>query len=86
MLRKDGSAKPAYHALHDLIKGQWWVAPTDATTDEFGAVGLTGWAGFYELDLLDENGSVVSTTPFTLSRRETGMRELMVSAQAAVES
>lgn len=86
LLRKDGSAKPAYHALHDLIKGQWWVAPSEATTDEFGAVGLTGWAGFYELDLLDENGSVVSTTPFTLSRRETGTRELMVSAQAAVES
>ncbi|WP_204304946.1 hypothetical protein, partial [Stenotrophomonas maltophilia] len=28
LLRADGSRKPAFDALHGLIRGEWWLEPT----------------------------------------------------------
>lgn len=43
--RADGSPKPAYDALRQLIRGDWWLAPSTSWTDEHGAVLLSGFAG-----------------------------------------
>ncbi|MBO4767368.1 MAG: 1,4-beta-xylanase, partial [Lachnospiraceae bacterium] len=48
VLRKDGSPKPAYEMLKDLIRNEWWTV-SDVTTDEEGYVTLTGFKGDYEL-------------------------------------
>lgn len=47
LLRADGSRKPAYHALHGLVRGEWWLAEAQDRTDHAGRVGLTGFAGEY---------------------------------------
>ena len=48
VLRKDGSPKPSYEMLKDLIHNEWWTV-SDVTTDEEGYVTLTGFKGDYEL-------------------------------------
>jgi hypothetical protein len=48
LVRADGSKKPGYDALHELIKGEWWLPPTTVTTDSDGRFGLRGFAGDYE--------------------------------------
>jgi len=48
-LRADGSPKPAYDALHALVKGEWWLNPTTLRTDDQGRVRVRGWRGAYEL-------------------------------------
>lgn len=47
-LRKDMSPKPAYEALHQLIKEKWWTNAT-ATTDQQGRCRLRGTLGEYRL-------------------------------------
>ncbi len=49
LLRADGSTKPSYDALHGLIKGQWWVAPTRVVTDADGCFALRGFFGDYRI-------------------------------------
>ncbi len=48
-VRVDGSLKPSYHALHSLIKGEWWLPPTTLVTDEAGRVRFTGFLGDYRV-------------------------------------
>jgi endo-1,4-beta-xylanase len=48
-LTQGGYPKPAYHALRDLVKGEWWLSPTKMTTDGEGKVKVTGFLGEYEL-------------------------------------
>jgi endo-1,4-beta-xylanase len=47
-VRADGTAKPAFDALHGLIKGDWWLAPTRMVTDDEGRVEFTGFLGEYD--------------------------------------
>jgi GH35 family endo-1,4-beta-xylanase len=47
LVRKDGSRKPSYTALEDLIKGQWWLAPTQLRTDAEGHITVRGFFGDY---------------------------------------
>ncbi len=47
LVRADGSPKPSYEALHSLIRGQWWVAPTTLRADASGRVALHGFPGEY---------------------------------------
>lgn len=49
LLRRDGSTKPAYAALHDLIKGEWWLPPTTVRTDDEGRLRFGGFLGGYEV-------------------------------------
>jgi len=49
LVRLDGTPKPGYDALRDLVKGRWWVAPTDLVTDELGRVEVAGFAGSYRV-------------------------------------
>jgi len=48
-VRADGTPKPSYDALHDLVKGDWWLAPTTMRTDDAGRVRVRGWFGDYEV-------------------------------------
>jgi GH35 family endo-1,4-beta-xylanase len=57
LLRRDYSPKPAYAELLKLVKGKWWLAPTQMTTDADGQFSFTGVLGEYELS----SGSQKST-------------------------
>ncbi|MBZ2195717.1 endo-1,4-beta-xylanase [Occultella gossypii] len=49
LLRADESAKPAYRALRDLVRGQWWLPETTMGTDADGRIAVAGFAGTYEV-------------------------------------
>ena len=42
------SPKPAYEALHSLIKGKWWTK-VDVPTDDAGEAKLQGFLGEYDV-------------------------------------
>ena len=46
-VRVDGSTKPSYDALLGLIKGDWWLSPTEMLSDADGVVTIEGFAGDY---------------------------------------
>jgi GH35 family endo-1,4-beta-xylanase len=50
LVRADGTVKPSYTALRDLIKGEWWLTPTEAVTDADGRVQVSGFFGDYEVE------------------------------------
>jgi endo-1,4-beta-xylanase len=47
LVRPDGSRKPSYDALHALIKGEWWLDPTERRTGTDGTVTVQGFYGDY---------------------------------------
>lgn len=49
LIRRDGSKKPGYEALHDLVRGEWWHPETRMTTDADGIVPVRGFAGRYRV-------------------------------------
>ena len=64
LVRRDGSRKPAYDALEQLIKGEWWLPPTEVRTDADGRVAVQGFFGDYTV-------SVAGTqAPFTIRAGE----------------
>ncbi|QSB17155.1 endo-1,4-beta-xylanase [Natronosporangium hydrolyticum] len=62
-LRADGTPKPAYHALHKLIKDEWWVSPTALVTDDAGQVRFRGFLGEYDISVADTTATVSVDTP-----------------------
>jgi endo-1,4-beta-xylanase len=54
LVRKDGSVKPSYLALEQLIKGDWWLPPTPLRTDPQGQIRVQGFYGDYRGFLGDE--------------------------------
>lgn len=51
LLRRDQSPKPAYDELLKLVKGEWWLAPTQFTTNAAGQLSMSGFSGEYELSI-----------------------------------
>ena len=49
LVRADGTPKPAFHALRELIKGDWWLDPVTVLSDEQGQVSVAGFRGSYRL-------------------------------------
>lgn len=49
LVRADGTTKPSYDALRDLVRGEWWLPPTTLRTDGEGRVGVAGHLGDYRL-------------------------------------
>jgi GH35 family endo-1,4-beta-xylanase len=68
LVRADHSAKPAYDALLNLVKGEWWLPPTKFVTDARGQLQFTGYLGQYTLS----SGSKTKT----LDLNEKGSRSL----------
>ncbi|MDR1807605.1 MAG: endo-1,4-beta-xylanase [Propionibacteriaceae bacterium] len=56
LLRADGSPKPGYHALKNLVRGDWWVAPSATRTDGQGAFRLRAFRGDYRVTGLGRTG------------------------------
>ena len=51
LVRSDGSRKPSYDALEALVKGEWWLRPTDVRTDEAGRLGVRAFFGDYQVSV-----------------------------------
>lgn len=49
LVRRDGTPKPGYHVLRDLIRREWWTAPVTASTDAAGHIEVAGVRGRYRL-------------------------------------
>jgi endo-1,4-beta-xylanase len=49
IVRTDGTPKPAYDALRNLVKREWWLPPTTLRTDHAGRVEVRGFLGDYRL-------------------------------------
>ncbi|TRY17907.1 1,4-beta-xylanase [Tessaracoccus rhinocerotis] len=49
LLRRDGTPKPGYDALHKLIKGEWWYGSQEHTTDSDGCLHVDSFAGRYRV-------------------------------------
>ena len=49
LVRRDGSAKPAYDELMKRVKGEWWLSPVEMVTDASGKVTVSGFPGDYEV-------------------------------------
>src|SRR6201999_3970870 len=47
LLRGDGTRKPSYDARAGLIKGEWWLPPTEMRTSPDGTVSVRGFFGSY---------------------------------------
>jgi len=58
LLRVDGSPKPAYHALRDLVRGEWWVAEHVVRSSASGAIEIEGFAGTYEVAVAGQRAAV----------------------------
>jgi GH35 family endo-1,4-beta-xylanase len=54
LIRADLTPKPAYEALLKLVKGEWWLPPTELVTDANGQIHFTGCLGEYELTYRDQ--------------------------------
>jgi len=57
LLRKDMTPKPAYEALHKLIKQDWWTGPQTLTTDAQGSVCFHGFLGRYAVTAAGKTSS-----------------------------
>ena len=49
LIRSDGTPKPAFDVLRELVKGEWWLGPTEFVTDAGGVFRFSGFPGDYEI-------------------------------------
>jgi len=68
LVRLDGTPKPAFHALRDLVKGEWWLPATTITTDDEGRIEVEGFAGQYRVRVGDDDAIVELDEPGTVER------------------
>ena len=59
LVRADGTPKPAFGALRDLVRGEWWVAPTTVRTDAEGRLVVHGFLGDHRLTAGDRSADLV---------------------------
>ncbi|MDQ7992134.1 MAG: endo-1,4-beta-xylanase [Propionicimonas sp.] len=76
LVRADGSHKPAFDALRQLVKGDWWLGATTLRTDEDGRVAVHAFAGDYVVRPAAATGG----TPFSLARGASGAVTLTLPA------
>lgn len=65
LVRADGTPKPSYDALRDLVKREWWCAPTTVRTDAAGRVSVRGFAGDYTVRPARSDAAPIA---FTIAR------------------
>ena len=61
----------AYDALHGLIKGEWWLAPTTLRTDAEGRVPVRGFLGDYRVTASGATASFTLGTAGAVSAEAT---------------
>ncbi|ROP27042.1 endo-1,4-beta-xylanase [Pseudokineococcus lusitanus] len=59
LVRADGTPKPSFAALRDLVRGEWWVAPTTVRTDADGHLVLHGFLGDHRVTAGDRAADLV---------------------------
>jgi GH35 family endo-1,4-beta-xylanase len=68
LVRADGTPKPSHTALAGLIKGEWWLGPTDLRTDAEGRVRVQGFHGDYTVTAGDRTAAFsLAATPGDLT-------------------
>jgi GH35 family endo-1,4-beta-xylanase len=75
LVRGDMSPKPAYERLLKKVRGEWWTARADATTDAQGRAALRGFYGDYEATVTLTDGTAF-TRPLTIRKGTTEPVEL----------
>ena len=73
-LRRDMSPKPAYDALHRLIKDKWWTRTT-VRTDDQGKAAFRGTLGQYQITV---TAGGQKSEPQTLELRREQANQLTV--------
>ncbi|MEV4703222.1 endo-1,4-beta-xylanase [Actinoplanes sp. NPDC049316] len=63
LVRADGTPKPAYEALRELVRERWWLPPTNLRTDEAGRVTVRGFPGDYRVDCAGRTASFTIAVP-----------------------
>ena len=63
LVRADGTLKPSYQALRELIKDAWWFPATTLRTDAAGGVQISGFLGDYRLRLPGIGEAVFALAP-----------------------
>ncbi|OJV81551.1 MAG: 1,4-beta-xylanase [Cellulomonas sp. 73-92] len=58
LVRRDGTAKPAYDALHAHVKGEWWLPETTVRTDDAGRFTLDAFLGDYTVTAAGSSAEV----------------------------
>lgn len=58
LIRKDSSPKPAYEAMMQMVKKEWWTGPTTLKTDGAGKVRFSGYLGDYAVKSGTARGAV----------------------------
>jgi len=48
-IRKDGTAKPMYSEILNLVKREWWTKTAALMTDDEGNVNVSGYLGEFEV-------------------------------------
>ena len=79
LVRADGTPKPSYQALHGLVKGEWWLAPTTVVTDAEGRITVKGFSGEYQLSSGASFAAGAQPTRFTLRSKEQQIRVIRPS-------
>jgi GH35 family endo-1,4-beta-xylanase len=74
LVRSDFSPKPSYHAVHALIKDEWWLAPTTMTTDAEGRLRFNAFLGDFEVTAGERKAA------FKLDRKGADAVEVKLSA------
>jgi hypothetical protein len=68
VLDEEGNRKPAFDALYDLIRGEWWTDET-FTTDAEGEIALDATVAEYAVTV---DGEEAAAQDYTLERGEGG--------------
>jgi endo-1,4-beta-xylanase len=63
LLRIDNSSKPAYEALANLVKRDWWLGPTKMRTDGRGQIKFSGFFGDYSATSDSKTASIELSVP-----------------------
>jgi endo-1,4-beta-xylanase len=71
LVRADGSLKPSYDAVRNLIKGEWWLSATQRRTDADGRVRVSGFTGDYQVSA---RGNTAAFSLMTAGAVETEVR------------
>lgn len=62
LVRPDGTPKPGYFVLRDLIRREWWTPPQTLRTDAHGRVTVTGVRGDYLVECAGREARVTLTS------------------------
>lgn len=80
LVREDLTPKPAYTALKELVKNQWWTRLTQ-TADADGRVTFRGFLGDYRASARVGEGEVVELQ-FTLAKNDANEQRIVIGTGA----